>query len=224
MNGSIKIPTLYDLMHWLKIVYFIALVLAFLASTRALVHRKYILFIPLLALGLFVEVVGHLELFNKSTVDKLRALYTIVEYALLSWIISNFITSRFTRMLIRYSIPVLVVLFNLFEFAITDKSPTYNSLSLIIASPIICLWTILYLFDTVKQDTEIEIWGHPMFWISLGNLLFYSGSFFSYGFGAYLVSKNSTEVANTVFWIARILNIVLYILYLIGFLCLKKKT
>ncbi|HYE55557.1 MAG TPA: hypothetical protein VD996_11960, partial [Chitinophagaceae bacterium] len=62
-----------------------------------------------------------------------------------------------------------------------------------------------------------------MFWISLGNLLFFSGSFFSYGFGSYLESKERLATANTIYMIARILNILLYILYFIGFICLRKK-
>ncbi|HYF32642.1 MAG TPA: hypothetical protein VD993_16065 [Chitinophagaceae bacterium] len=163
------------------------------------------------------------KLFPDAIQSDISAYYTIVEYALLSYIISNFIQSFRKRLVIRSSILVLIPLFIVIELTIADKSLTYKYLTLLIESPFVCVWTILYLFETAKQDHEFEITRNPMFWISLGNLLFYSGSFFSYGFGSYLNSKGNEDMANTLLWIARILNILLYILYFIGFLCLRKK-
>jgi hypothetical protein len=106
---------------------------------------------------------------------------------------------------------------------LVPRSESYKYLDLMIESPFLCAWTILYLFETVKQEEEFEVTRNPMFWISLGNLLFFSGSFFSYGFGSYLAAKGNTHAADIIFWIARVLNILLYILYFIGFLCLRRK-
>lgn len=210
-------------MEPLKVVYYIVVLLAFFASIRSYRHRQYILFIPLLALSLLVEFLQDLRVFSESVNDNIASFYTIAEYALLSLIISNFIYTRSKRLMIRYSILVLVPVFIIIELTIAHKSPTFQFLTLLIESPFVCLWTILYLFETAKQDQEFEISGNPMFWISLGNLLFFSGSFFSYGFGSYLLSRDHEDTANTIFMIARILNILLYILYFIGFLCLQKK-
>jgi hypothetical protein len=66
------------------------------------------------------------------------------------------------------------------------------------------------LFDFSKKAT---------FWISAGNLLFYAGSFFSYGFGAYLYNENQAELGSAIIWIARLFNLVLYSAYIIGFRC-----
>ena len=210
-------------MHGLKIVYYVAVTLAFIASFRSLTDRRYILFIPLLLLGLLVELAAVLHVFSKQTVDCISAVYSIVEYALLAYIISNFISSRAKQLLVRHSILVLVPFLIIIQLTIANKNKTFEYLTLLIESPLICIWTILYLFETASQDHEFEVSQNPMFWISLGNLLFFSGSFFSYGFGSYLRAKGSENIANTIFWIARILNILLYILYFIGFLCLKKK-
>jgi hypothetical protein len=204
-------------MHWLKIVYYGIMAIALLASLRGYNRKGYVLFIPLLALSLAVEILRHFY----PTLKAFR-LFIPVEYTLLSLIISTFINSRTKQLIIRSSIFILVPIFIYIELYLADKNLSYKFLDLMIASPFLCVWTILYLFETVKQEEEFEVTRNPMFWISLGNLLFFSGSFFSYGFGSYLVFKNS-NLAETVFWIARILNILLYILYFIGFLCLRTR-
>jgi hypothetical protein len=206
-------------MHWPKVVYYAFMALALLASFRGYRRKGYALFIPLLALSLVVEVLR--PLFD-SSVGKYFRLFFAVEYTLLTLIISTFIHSRTKRLIMRGSIFVLVPVFIFIELYLLDQKGPYRFLDLLIGSPFICLWTILYLFETVKQEEEFEVTKNPMFWISLGNLLFFSGSFFSYGFGSYLAYKGS-ELADTIFWIARVLNILLYILYFIGFLCLRKR-
>jgi hypothetical protein len=205
-------------MHWLKIVYYGIMAIALLGSLRGYNRKGYVLFIPLLALSLAVEI---LRLVYPELIRPLR-LFIPMEYTLLSLIISTFINSRTKRLIIRSSIFILVPIFIFIELYLADQSRSYKYLDLMIASPFLCVWTILYLFETVKQEEEFEVTRNPMFWISLGNLLFFSGSFFSYGFGSYLAFKNS-DLAETVFWIARILNILLYILYFIGFLCLRRR-
>lgn len=205
-------------MHWLKAVYYAIMALSLLASLRGYNRRGYVLFIPLLALSLIVEILRHFipEFHN------LARLFFAAEYTLLTLIISTFIHSRTKRLIMRSSIFVLVPVFVLIELNLLEQNWSNKYLDLLIGSPFICLWTILYLFETVKQEEEFEVTKNPMFWISLGNLLFFSGSFFSYGFGSYLAYKGS-GLAETIFWIARVLNILLYILYFIGFLCLRMK-
>lgn len=205
-------------MHWLKLVYYGFMAIALIASFRGYNRKGYVLFIPLLALSLAVEILRHF--YGQLPAFKL---FIPVEYTLLSLIISTFINSHIKRLIIRSSIFILVPIFIFIEFYLADQSSPYKYLDLMIASPFLCVWTILYLFETVKQEEEFEVTRNPMFWISLGNLLFFSGSFFSYGFGSYLAFKGS-DLAETIFWIARILNILLYILYFIGFLCLRTRS
>jgi hypothetical protein len=205
-------------MHWLKIVYYGIMAIALLASFHGYNRKGYVLFIPLLALSLAVEILRpfypYLNIFK---------LFISVEYTLLSLIISTFINSSTKRLIIRSSIFILVPIFIFIELYLADQSRSYKYLDLMIGAPFLCVWTILYLFETVKQEEDFEVTRNPMFWISLGNLLFFSGSFFSYGFGSYLAYKGS-DLAETIFWIARVLNILLYILYFIGFLCLRRRS
>jgi hypothetical protein len=208
-------------MAWPKILYYGVLCIALIMSFRTIKYSRYILFIPLIAFSLIIELARE-YLVHESPIDKATLLLIVmVEYSLLSLIISNFIQSKMKRKMIIYSNFLMIPLFIILQLFVVSVNESYRFLNQMIAGPLICAWTILYLFDTAKHDEEFAITRSPMFWISLGNLLFYSGSFFSYGFGPYLLLKGNKDVAEAIFWIARILNILLYILYAIGFLCLK---
>lgn len=208
-------------MNWPKIIYYLVLALALAGSFRAVKDRRYILFIPLIGFVLGSEILR--EYIDQDKVDKAVLLFAvIVEYALLSWIISNFIQSELKRRIIIFSVFILVPLFIIMQILFIADNKAFQYLNQLIEAPFICAWTVFYLFEAAKDNEEVNITRNPMFWISLGNLLFYSGSFFSYGFGSFLLSKGSKQAEN-IYWIARILNILLYIIYFIGFLCIKKK-
>lgn len=207
-------------MHWLKIIYYSILVVAFAGSFLGYGNKKYWLFIPLIGINLGIEVLRDI-LPDESPVEPSILLFqVIIEYSLLSLIISYFIQSRIKKKIIVGSIFVMIPVFILLQIVLISRNESYMYLNQTIAGPFICVWTILYLFEVAKHEYEFEISTNPMFWISLGNLLFYSGSFFSYAFGGYLMSTEP-EWAATIFRIAQILNILLYILYFIGFLCLR---
>lgn len=222
-DRKIKYGILDLIMEWPKIIYYAVLVIALAGSFLGYRDRRYVLFIPLIALSLAIEIIR--EFVDRgSPLDTATLLFmVIVEYSLLSLIISNFIQSRIKRKVTISSVFVMIPLFIILQVTLISKNSSYHYLNQMIAAPLLCVWTISYLFEAAKHDEEFEITKSPMFWICLGNLLFYSGSFFSYGFGGYLSSKGSKDTANTIFWIARILNILLYILYFIGFLCLRKR-
>jgi len=196
--------------------------LALLASLRGYQNKKYVLFIPLLALSLGVELARHFFARSHPSIVPPLSLFVAVEYTLLSLIIANFIESPTKKMIVRISIFIIVPVILILKLS-TLRNLNLKYIDMVIASPFLCVWTILYLFETTQQDEEILITKNPMLWISLGNLLFFSGSFFSYGFGSYLEAAQKTEAADAIYNIARVLNILFYILYFTGFLCLKKK-
>jgi hypothetical protein len=210
-------------MHWVKYVYYSFLISALLASLKGFNNKKYVLFIPLLSLSLIVEFLKDWRLINSPFVDQLIELFIAIEYTFLSLIISGLVHSALKRNIIRFSITIVVPALVLVKLSIANEIRALRYLDLLVAAPFICIWTILYLFETAIHDGAMKFHQNPMFWVSLGNLLFFSGSFFSYGFGSYMIAKGQAGVGDAILWIARILNILLYFLYFVGLLCLPKK-
>jgi len=80
---------------------------------------------------------------------------------------------------------------------------------------IICSYVLLnldiHLFDAIYK--------HPDFWISLGILIFFGGTFFSNGLFTYLYEIDKVQAKKLFNIINSPLNLILYSCFIIGFLC-----
>jgi len=78
----------------------------------------------------------------------------------------------------------------------------------------ICIYVVLYLLELYRKDDVVILNKTPHFWISIGNLIFFSGCIFIMGFSSYVI-KNYTKL----FYINYFLNLLLYSLYIKAFTC-----
>jgi len=142
--------------------------------------------------------------------------YAIVEYTLLCIYFIQVISLRY-RLLVVYSI----ILFVLASASISYWYYHYkyfpganiNTEGVLIC--VICTYVLMnldiHLFNAIHK--------HPDFWISLGLLIFFVGTFFSNGLYTYLSGMNR-DLANRLFDIInKPLNLILYSCFIIGFIC-----
>lgn len=206
----------------LKILYYILITASLLALfiNRKRLDRRLYLFFPLLLLALATELTGDYFPTLNRLHDFLFSIYTPLEYLLLCLIITSFLKNRTTKLIIYATLPLVTVISVYVQVWLKQRGMFYAYLDILVASPLLTIWSLLYFFQLAADKQETQVGKNPMFWISLGNLLFYSGSTFSYSFGGYLQQAGATEVTKEfVYNIARIFNLVLYIFYIIAFLC-----
>ncbi len=185
--------------------------------------KRLRVFIPLLLLSLLVEGVRFVFSDDNIVAQFLFSIYTPVEYLLLCLFITSILDSKYKRRLILISIPFFMMLSFIVQFKVESTNYFYKYLDVLVESPLILTWTLFYFFQLFSDDETFDFTSNPLFWISVGNLLFYSASFFSYGFGSYFQNMKQYDFGEAVRWIARTLNIFLYIFYIIGFLCSGQK-
>lgn len=77
---------------------------------------------------------------------------------------------------------------------------------------------LFYYLKALKKPTTELIWDQPMFWFFTGNLVFYSFTFFDFGFYASLKSID-IEIPD---WLKKIIFFANLILYPCYFMCLYK--
>lgn len=197
--------------------------LLILIFRRKKLDKRVQIFIPLLLLSLAVEG-ARFTLTNDHPIPKfLFSIYTPIEYFLLSLFAISILNSNLIKKMIWGTIPVFVVLSLFVQFKMESSNYFYKYLDVLIEAPLVLTWTLLYVFQLFSDEKTFHFKSNPVFWISMGNLLFFSGSFFSYGFGSYLHNAGQYNLSEAIFWIERVLNIFLYIIYVIGFLCSNQK-
>ncbi len=113
----------------------------------------------------------------------------------------------------------ILIYLNIRENGIWMK-PDYSDF--VVCGIAVCVFVGVFFMELFNQKEYIELKNYPDFWINAANLLFYGGCLFVMGMNGYVRSYNP-DLAKQLWSINNTLNLLLYILYLVGFLCIKKK-
>jgi len=148
--------------------------------------EKKVFFLYTILISILVVVGFSLLYIFKSPENYYRVarIYYVIEYALLTYFFSLFITNKSVKKILLYS-PIAYSIFCIYDFLIEPKP----GLPFIPASVehIILLTFIIYYFFEVMQDSVVEpIYQKAIFWISVAFIINSSGNFF-----LFLYSKNS---------------------------------
>ncbi len=120
----------------------------------------------------------------------------------LIWVALALYLGYFTAYFIRF--PALFIKFDPIDF--------------VVEGAFITLFSLYYLIELYRSQEQVKFLRYPHFWITAGNLIFYSGASFFMGFALTLWKVNKTLYTQLV-PIVQILNLMLYSLYIKGLLC-----
>lgn len=163
-----------------------------------------------------VDVAGTL-LRNAINNHPLYHAFQPVEYGLFAMYFFYTLRQPVVRELIQFSIALMVV-FSIVNALFYQSIWSQNSYSFMLEAALLLVWSVLYFFQLYTKFTPQKLWELPEFWVSTGILFFYAGSFFQMGIHRYIIQVDK-ELAKQLFVINHLLNIFLYSLITVGFLC-----
>lgn len=203
-------------------VYFIAV--SFLASIVSLTIKKSPLYLKLfpafLLATLVVEVVGaYLPSIDKPNVW-LYNFFTVIEFAFYLFIISLIIASRAWKKFIRILL-ISYVIIAISNIIFIQKMTVFHTVTYALGCLLIVFVCIYYFLELFRNPKSVKLASNPAFWICSGLLFFYCCGFPLYGLTNF-ISGISTLIIKNFFAIIIILNVFLYSLFTIAFLCRLK--
>jgi hypothetical protein len=102
------------------------------------------------------------------------------------------------------------------------RNPTlffkYDPIDFVVEGVFMTIFALYYLINLYGSDIQSRLSSHPHFWISTGNLLFFSGASFFMGF-AYTLANKNMPLYKELSYIVYFLNLMLYSIYIKAFLC-----
>jgi hypothetical protein len=210
-------------MSFLKVyIYFIALSFIISLFTYKDSKHSYLKFFPpfLFATLVAESVASYLTSINKNNLY-IYNVFTAFEFCFYIFFISNVISNKKAKTVIRLSCAVylLISIINIFfiQGLFTFHTITYCLGCLIIVA--LCIYYFLELFRSPKS---IKLSVEPAFWICSGLLFFYCCGFPLYAFANFWV-KFRFVIENIEAFLT-ILNIFLYSLFTIAFLCSRTRN
>jgi len=175
------------------------------------------LFIPFLFVTSLVETTGLILTKKLINNTKLYNVFTPLEFMFYGYIYYHCISSpKAKKTIIAFFIFYPLITF-INQYCIQGFKVFHTNTYLFGAFFIIIL-SLLYITQLLRSDSTQNPLSHHLFWISAGLLFFYACNFPYLMLMNYLV-KNNIKLAITYFPIIHILNIILYIMFITGFLC-----
>lgn len=111
----------------------------------------------------------------------LYALYTIFEYVFLGYYLYSIIKHRKFKItfLICSLIFLIIALINLYQILFSHRrSQLIDSIPLSTSAVILIIFSILFLFEEIQSPRIGFIYSSPKFWIVVGIMIYFSGTFF----------------------------------------------
>lgn len=208
-------------MDLLKMVYYglLGICLVALLFNIKKLNKIYYWFIPLIILGITVQVFGDvLKSREISGYSFVFHLYQPAEYSLLAMFYYSLINNNLIKKFILGSIAA-VVIFSAIYYSVNKQSFWAGDFAdFCIAAFFICMWVVFFFVELLRSEENLNLTSYPAFWINAGNLLFYGGCLLIMGVYYYLHNRDAV-LAGELLKINYYLNLILYCMYTIAFLC-----
>ncbi len=207
-------------------LYIYSIAISFLASLLVYIRPKtsyfYLkLFPPFLLITLVVETLGsYLWSVGKNNVS-LYNLFSVFEFLFYLFVISLVISNTFMKKIIR-STAILYVIVALTNIFFIQKIKTFHTITYSLGCLLIVVFCIYYFLELFRQSKSIKLKNNSAFWICSALLFFYCCGFPLYGLINYWSGISKLLVRNFD-GIVTILNIFLYSLFTVAFLCIKTR-
>lgn len=168
-----------------------------------------------LFLTLFIEILATYCVLHKVSNYLLYDWFSLVEYSFFALFYRSMIRNRNIALLILISIGCYVTgsLVYIFYFHTGAFSSFLNN----IESILIVSLVLVYFYELFTADLYVNLAREPYFWISVGVLFYYAGSFFQQG--TYNYAVNHIELKRFEMVIHSFSNILMYLLFTQGLLC-----
>ena len=197
---------------------------AFLVSLllwKTLVKTKIIWFVPYLFIIVLVELSARYLYYElKQPNAWIYNLSVPLEFCFYSFIIFLHTTNKLFQTIIKFFI-FAFLLFAVYSIVFITGFKSFNRDFLVIGGFFMMLFITIYLGELYREDHENSMWVIPVFWICLGILLFYSGSFSRNLLGWFGPREQFTSAIRILRSINHGLNYVLYSCLIIAFICQK---
>jgi len=174
-----------------------------------------------LAFSIFSSLFLTRFLFNFSGKEYLSyRIYTLVEGLCFMSIFGIIIQNKLAKKVL-YTLATLFIVLSAYDYT-QSKGESFDSLPTVLECLILIAFSILYFYEQLTNTSSLFLYNTPNFWIAVGVILFFSGSFFVF---IYAQSNSHLPGFNSTFkLIMGISSLIQNILFLIAFIIAKNES
>jgi hypothetical protein len=179
------------------------------------VHLKG--FSPFLLFSLFVEAVAAWMINRNISTTLLFNIESTIEVTFYLWVLFCLVSGKIAKRILFYLVVIYPTL-SFIDIIFIQGKEDFHSISYAFGCLLIVFFSIIFFYQLFSKPKAITLTREPDFWICTGLLLFYSVTFPMFVFVNFM--KDFPPIlANNVQYLLIVLNVFLYLLFSIAFLC-----
>jgi hypothetical protein len=202
-------------------LYFYFIVISFLAGITVYFRKNMPLYLKILPAFLFltiiVEFVGVWASNHTGTSTKLYNFYIAFNFSFYLFLLREIISNPKLKKANLITI-IIYAVYAIINFFYIQGPDVWNSMSYSLGCLLVVAFCIYFFLELFRKPKLTKLTSEPAFWIVSGLLFFYACSFPFLGLNN-LVQHTPLGTRMTLNTILTVLNILLYILFSIAFLC-----
>lgn len=181
------------------------------------------LFPPFLLLTVIVEGIGAYLLYVRKNNLTLYNFFTTFEFCFYLTIISMIVINKRVKQIIWITI-VLYALAAVINIVFIQTMKQFHTVTYSLGCLLVVAFCVYYFLELFRFPRSVKLFNMPAFWICTALLFFYCCTFPLYGLNNYwMTSGISRLVLQNFTKIISILNVFLYSLFTIAFLCIRTR-
>lgn len=155
---------------------------------------------------LFQVVSSLLVTYNVNNLPVLH-LYTVVRFGFLSWIFIQLLDSSFLKRVIFANV-FFLLFFSIGNSWLFQSLFEFNTNTLTIEGILLIIYSVLYLFQILRQLKIREVEKHFSFWLVSGILYYFAGNFFLFNLSNFLLEIEPFKFSE--YWHIHSVNLLLF--------------
>ncbi|MCB9234510.1 MAG: hypothetical protein H6581_22840 [Bacteroidia bacterium] len=210
-------------MHPLKIIFYILMTFSVAAClwNRKFLPKRVGIFIPLIFSAILTTLVT--QFWIKS--PAVNHMYQLVAYPLLAIYLRETLKKPLLKKLILASIPVFWLATGIYYLIFPNVWSEAHFPEMQLYSLFVVFATLAVFYQMYMDENLLEIRREPDFWIGAAHLIYYAGFLLTMGSYFYVLNVLGNKgMATPILKLTYYLNLTLYALYTVAFLCPRRKT
>lgn len=174
-------------------------------------------FIPFLLISLILEIATNLMAINNSSTVGIYNFSSVFEICFYLWVLYKIIESNIVKRAALVSMAFYIII-SISDIVFYQHFIRFHSITYSFGCLFIVFFTIVFFYQLFAKPKAIFLTQEPSFWICTALLLFYSVTFPLFALVNFM-SSFPVIITNNLLYILIVLNVFLYLLFSIAFLC-----
>jgi len=204
---------LYIYIITISISFALSLFLFFKSNTPLFIKG----FTPFLLISVIYEVAMLYVAEKNNNTTIFYNYFTTLEITFYLWVLLNILKGQLVKKIIIATVIVYPIL-SLIDIFFIQKVGSFHSISYAFGCLLIVFFSILFFYQLFAKPKAIVLAKESSFWVCTGLLLFYSVSFPLFA-SVNFMTNFPAIITNNLQYVLIVLNVFLYLLFSIAFLC-----